>query len=228
MRNTLLQAVLTTVLFIGPPLARGSLIANGGFESQPNFGSGVSGDPGYSALTGSQVPGWTIEAGHAATVHNTVLYPTISGNYSINTDGEGYNGHNANLYQDFATVGGASYQLTFDWMTWVEGTSPSLSVTVTDTVSSSVLYNGLFAPGASLVVHHEATSFVGTGNPLRLRIQESPESGFNDNRGIVDNFSVVQTEAVAVPEPSSLLMCGTAGLLSLGALARRSRRRIAA
>ena len=76
---------------------------NGGFENEPNFGNGVSGDGGYSALTGSQIPGWTIEPGHAATVHNTAFYPFISGNFSINMDGEGFNGQNANLYQDFAS-----------------------------------------------------------------------------------------------------------------------------
>lgn len=74
-----------------------------------------SGDAGCSGLTGTQMPGWTIEPGHGATVHNTVLYPTISGGYSINMDGEGYNGVNADLYQDFGSALGASYTLTFDW-----------------------------------------------------------------------------------------------------------------
>ena len=32
--------------------------------------------------------------------------------------------------------------------------------------------------------------FLGTGNALRLEINEMPESGFNDNQFIVDNFSV--------------------------------------
>src|ERR1043165_2080900 len=91
-------------------LGWGGILVNGGFESEPNFGAGFSGDAGYTGFTGSQIPGWTIEAGHGATIHNTVLYPTISGKYSLNTDGEGFGGQNANLYQDFASTLGLLYQ----------------------------------------------------------------------------------------------------------------------
>ena len=42
--------------------------------------------------------------------------------------------------------------------------------------------------------------FSGSGDDLRLRIQENPASGYNDNAFIVENFSVTP-----VPEPASIL-----------------------
>jgi Protein of unknown function (DUF642)/PEP-CTERM motif len=204
-------SVLVLVAGMGRVQA-GNILVNGGFEDEPNYGSGVINAPGISALTGSQIPGWTIEPGHAVSIHNDTVFPTISGIYSVNTDGEGYNGHNGDFYQDFATTSGASYTLSFDWEGWQDNTSARLEISVEDTVTSSVLFNGLYSWDGFLTLHHVTTSFLGTGDALRLRIQELPESGFNDNTFIVDNFSVV---GASVPEPSSMTLLGIAALFAL-------------
>jgi MYXO-CTERM domain-containing protein len=183
------------------------LLSNGNFENMPNYGSGVSGDAGYSALTGAQIPGWTIEPGHAVTIHNTVIYPTIAGNFSVNTDGEGFNGVNANFYQDFATTIGQAYTLQYDWQGWL-ASGTQLNISVVDTLTSLVLASNSYSFDAAL--HHEVVPFLGTGNTVRLRIEE--QSGFNDNTFIVDNFSVVPTP-------------GAAALLGLGGLLGGRRRR---
>ena len=174
-----------------------NLLSNGGFESQPNWGGGVSHDGGYTALTGSQMPGWTIEPGHAVTIHvSPGSYLVISNAYSANTDGEGYNGHNANFYQDFSSEPHMRYALAFDWQSWGHidpPTANALRISVTDTVTSNALFVGsyYYDGNAPHPVHHVSSSFFGTGYPLRLRIEESPESGYNDNTFVVDNFSVV-------------------------------------
>ena len=54
-------------------------------------------------------------------------------------------------------------------------------------------------------VHDVLTNFVGTGHLLRLRIQETPESGYNDNTFVVDNFSVTAVPAVAVTPPTGMV-----------------------
>lgn len=224
---------LGAVGLLGPPLASANVLINGDFENEPNWGAsngtgcGSGGDSGCSALTGSQLPGWTIEPGHAVTVHIVGSYPTISGTYSINADGEGFNGHNADFYQDFASSNGQQYNLQYDWETWFSNTAPNLDVTVTDTVTSNVLYHDNFAWTAGS--HHVNVSFSGTGNPLRLRIQESPETGANDNAYIVDNFVVVASGApIATPVPTldpglmALLACL---VLAVGVVTVRSLRR---
>lgn len=207
---------LNTILFglgvLGlPVLASANILVNGDFENQPNWGNGVSGDFGYTANTGNQIPGWTIEAGHAITVHNTNWYPFISGSYSLNMDGEGYNGVNGEIYQDFASSNSQPYALEFDHLGWLSSTI-GLQVSVVDTTTNAVLYNNISPWTGPL--GHTAGNFIGTGNTLRLRINEAPESHVNDNAWIVDNFSVEP-----VPEP--LTVC----ILGLGVAALLKRRR---
>ena len=203
--------------------AQANLLLNGGFDSQPNYGSGVVNGVGFSALTGSQIPGWTIEPGHAVTVHDTSTYPFISGPFSVNTDGEGFGGHNANLYQDFASVAGQPYQLQFDWLGWIS-TAANLDVTITDTVTSQVLYHGNFVWAVGS--HHVSFIFNGTGNPLRLRVQESPESGTNDNGFVVDNFVVdpAATTTASIPTLSPWMLGLLGALLAVLALVARRQR----
>ncbi len=191
--------------------ASANVLFNGAFELQPNFGSGIGGNAGFSLLTGSQIPGWTITAGHGATVHNTLLYPTISGNYSVNMDAEGYNGVNASIYQDFASINGGAGILEFDWQGWQANPQPRLHVSLVDTTTQAIVLEQSYAFDAAL--HHEILTFVGTGNTLRLLVQESPQSGGNDNCFMVDNFSVI------VPVPSTGLLLGLGGLV----VARRKR-----
>ena len=199
-----------------------NLLVNGDFESPLVWNAGISYNSGYSAFTGSQIPGWTIEGGHAVTVHNTSAYPTISGAFSVNTDGEGYNQHNAYLYQDFASNSGYQYELSFDWKSWYSDGNPKLDVSIVDTTNNSVLYHGNFSSPSPL--QHETAVFNGTGNWLKLRIMESPESGYNDNAFIVDNFAV---NVVAVPEPETYAMF-LAGLGLMGAIARRRKQQASA
>lgn len=178
------------------------LLVNGDFEDEPNWHNGVSQDNSSTAMTTNQIPGWTIESGCAVTVHRCCNYLVISGTYSVNTDGEGWNGHNGNFYQDFSTVAGATYTLAFDWEGWyvngVVTNSPQLDVSVADTVTSAVLFEGVYAYD-NTPAHHLVTEFSGTGNPLRLRIRENPESHVNDNMFIVDNFSVTGAQAPRPP-----------------------------
>lgn len=192
--------------------AHGNILVNGDFENMPKFGSGIGGDPGFTLLTGTDIPGWTIADGFGATVHNTVLYPTISGKFSINTDAEGFNQHNINMYQDFAATANQAYALTFDWQNWFQSSIPLLHISIEDAVTNAILSEGFY--GISPGLHNETLNFVGNGNTLRVRISHAPASGFNDNTFIVDNFDIA-----VIPSP------GVAGLLTLGALAAARRKR---
>lgn len=191
--------------------ANANLLVNGDFETMPNWNNGIGGDGSYTLFTGISITGWTIESGYAATIHNNG-YPTISGTYSLNTDAEGFNGHNVNIYQLFASTNGTQYNLTFDWMNWSTSTAPRLDVSVSDTFTGDTLVSGNY--GVLAGVHNETLSFNGTGHALVLRVKHSPESGFNDNTFIVDNFAVN-----AIPAPGSAALLGLAG----ASLSRRRR-----
>jgi len=172
------------------------LLVNGGFENEPEALNPNSPpqEGGFLWLSGNQIPGWTIAPGSMVTMHeNPGPWPTITGAYSINTDGEGANGNNANFYQNFATVNGGTYNFSFDWELWqLNAPSTELQVSITDLTTSAsvfdVLYNATTVP--SEVVQHVSTAFAGDGDIYQLQIQETPQSGFNDNEFIVDNFSV--------------------------------------
>jgi hypothetical protein len=198
--------------------AGGNILVNGGFENEPQASNSAVQGPGYLLLTGSDVPGWTIAAGHYGTFHeNPGPWPTISGAYSLNTDGEGTGGNNVDIYQDFSTANGASYSLAYDWEVWqANAPGTDLQVSVEDLTSSTFLYNALLTPTTpSLVVQHVTTSFLGDGDTYRLEVQETPQSGFNDNEYVVDNFSV-QSSAVGVPDATTWSAEGMAALALVG------------
>jgi len=201
-----INKMLISIVALGlASVSHANLLVNGDFEQEPNYG--INGNGGYSYLTGNQLPGWTIETGHYVTIHNTSMYPTISGNYSLNTDGEGMNGVNADLYQDFATVSGQLYHLDYDWKGWQQSYG-TLDVRVTNSAGDT-LYDDQH-DWDNMGVHHQTLDFFGDGGLCRVRIFDNPETGINDNQMIVDNFNVS-----AVPEPASIFFLAGSALAVL-------------
>jgi hypothetical protein len=197
---------------ISSNLKADEVLINGGFEDEPQASNPAVENGGFLLLTGNEVPGWTIAAGHYGTFHeNPGPYPTISGAYSLNTDGEGIGGNNVDIYQDFSTANGASYSLSYAWEVWqLNAPGTDLHVSVQDLTSGALLYNALLAPTTpSLVVQDVSQSFLGDGDIYRLEIQETPQSGFNDNEYVVDNFSV---QTSAVPDATTWSAEGIAAL----------------
>jgi hypothetical protein len=232
--NHISRLAVACLLLCGFGNAKANIIANGGFELEPNWGGGIGSDGSYTAFITNQIPDWTIVSGHAVTVHrNPGAYPTITGQYSVNTDGEGFNGHNADFYQDFATTPSGIYTLSFDWGGWLQSNGATnndkLEVSVTDLTTNAVLFDGVYnypgnqASGGSGIIlspsHVVSTPFAGNGHSLRLEIRENPESHVNDNMFMVDNFDVEQ-QASVVPVPPSAGLAGM-GILSFLGYRRR-------
>jgi hypothetical protein len=122
-------------------------------------------------------------------------------------------GNNTLIYQDFTSTAGETYNLSFKWATWnITGTGPaSLEVKVFDTANNTVPFDGIYPDTATpYVIQNVSTTLTGTGNALQLQIDENPQSCYNDNEFIVDDFSVTP-----VPEPSTLALGGLASLFLL-------------
>ena len=202
-----------------------NVLVNGDFENEPLYGLNTpvsAANGGYTVMYLNAIPGWTIAPGHAATIHNTTIYPTIGGNYSLNTDGEGINGNNVLIYQDFSSTAGKTYNLGFQWETWLVGRG-DLEVKVTDLTTSATLFDGIYLPNTPTQVPQTvSSSLVGTGDTLRLQIDENPQSGYNDNEFIVDNFTVSPS---TVPETSAWFaeIIAAAALVGLSSRVRNRR-----
>jgi len=127
----------------------------------------------------------------------------------LNTDGEGTYGNNVLIYQDFASTAGATYNLAFKWATWniTEQTRRlgSQALWTRRTMLSCLME--LSGYDHTVCRPNVNNTFTGTGDTLRLQIDENPQSGYNDNEFIVDDFSVTP-----VPEPATLALGGLASL----------------
>ena len=77
MMSRTLLVLLCPCTLLPVTLTAQNLLVNGGFENEPNWGGGVSHDGGYTALIGNQLPGWTIEANHAVTIHRCLTFGWI-------------------------------------------------------------------------------------------------------------------------------------------------------
>ncbi len=185
-----------------------SLISNGSFEDQASNGDGLGGFLGWTT-SGSL-------SAETATSSFWDLTPSDGTYHALWTVG-GY------VEQTFATVIGASYDVTYDWALGVNGTNTrtgSTSVRVsTDNFSSdntlvytSPTYDETQDEDIS-GWHSQSTSFVATGTSTTIRFGSTLSSGAQADT-MMDNI-------VVVPEPSSAVFLGLAGC-SLLLLRRRA------
>lgn len=208
MRTVLLS--ISIVIFSSVSMLQGDLLVNGGFEA-PILGSGS-----FQTINIGAEPvgfGWTVsddnvDLGHLP-VAPFILFTAFEGNQGLDLNGT----QRGAIFQDFATVAGQAYQLTFvyaDNPSEVGISSASLLVSdvglnsslLSDSVSHGTSAN---SPGGADFDFYSG-SFIASGTTTRLAFASTSASNSASGGILLDAVNVS-----AIPEPSVagfLLVCG--------------------
>ncbi len=201
-------------------IGRANLLLNGSFESPVvtpgsplNFGAG--GEPaGFE---------WKVATGDIdlAGPNPFVLFPPYDGVQAVDLNGN----VRGSLYQDFTTVLGQLYSLTFAYAdNPLEGGISTADITVTDLLSSGTLLADSIShstssnspPNGDWLLY--SGTFTATGTSTRLLFTSTSVSNSPSGGNLVDDVNVLP-----VPEPSTVALLGS-GLLGLGFCGWRRRR----
>ncbi len=217
--RSLACASLGLGLIAGVAHASTNLLVNGGFDAGTNGGFQANNG---TTVNATYLPGWTVQSTATTSV---ALYstgdaanPLIFG-FHVGDTTAGV----ASIYQDFSTVSGQVYEVSFfaqnggGWLGGMTGVTTSVFDVVSGTTSGSALgsdtqsFNG--PPNASAT---GGFTFVAAGGTSRIVIRDISVQTFSAD-ALVDSVSVS-----AIPEPSSF--AALAGVVMLGFAGMRRRR----
>ena len=194
--------------------ASANLLASGSFE----LGAiGVVPDGSFEAvghapwLPSNAISGWTVTSGNVDWVH-TDFFQASDGDYNIDLSGVIIAGE---LQSDeFATVIGLEYSLTFDMAGNPQGspTVKSLFVDVGDASNVAFFFDTTGITEQNLGWIEMSLNFMATSSTSRVTFRSGVSSGYGP---LLDNVAVV-------PERNTALLLGF-GLVGLGIKTRRRR-----
>jgi hypothetical protein len=233
--STGICAALSFAAVMLPNVGRANLILNGSFESSGITGTNTPSFVYYNA--NNQIANWTIYGGDInanpnftqVTIHkapevgNAIPNSTFNfaqdGNYYLDLSGQGTHGL---IYQDFATVIGTQYELSF-YIGASNDHAPSAIINVKLDGATSLLNTTLTpnAPITNIDWSYQTFPFTADSSTTRLSFFDVGLSGFNDslrdnNTSFIDNISVTP-----VPEPSTYGVIFGVAMLGLALLRRR-------
>ena len=199
--------LLTAAVLLATPAAAVNLIANGGFEADPNPGAFTNRIAGETTLTG-----WTIESGSID--HIGTYWNAASGTRSIDLNG----GSPGVISQTIATIIGRSYTFSFNF-----SGNPDSGITKTmDFQVGSQLGNTSYS-NASRPLEWVPFSFNYIADSTSTVIRFTGTNAGPWGMALDD----VSFSPGAIPEPASWAML-LAGFGLVGFAARRRRRTVTA
>ncbi len=206
---------LAVLASLGAVQARGNLLVNGQFSTDPvgtTMATGVTGWT-WESLNGGGSPSFSFTRNDA--------YSNSGRTYLWLND---VPGPEPTAYQDVTITSGAPIELTGNYHNIVFNPgSFSLAIlfydasvttpTLLETNTFATTSNSPTAPWASF-------DLVRTFNTTDLRVAFVSQYGSDADTGL-DNLSLVQTTSTAVPEPSTIVSGVIAGLMGIGYASRR-------
>lgn len=179
--------------------ANANLIVNGGFEDNPVA------DGSWSYFSGAEVNGW--EGSNVEIWHNLSGITAAEGQQHAELNAHPYTGDVFSIFQDFATVVGQAYDVSFFYRAR-ESANEAFSFSVG--TLNAVLTDHLVGSWSTF-----SNSFVADSTSTRLSFT-SLDSGTLGN--LLDGVSV----EAQVPEPSAIALLAI-GIFSLGFARRRAK-----
>lgn len=157
----------------------------------------------YSTLSGTQLPSWTIASGNVDLANLPVLpyipYDAFDGAQVLDLNGL----ENGAIYQDFSTVPGFSYVVTFAYAdNPVEGGDSTADIRISNVANAAVLLSNSISHSTSTGTfadwQHFTNYFTATGPQSRLWITSTSASN-SPSGGIILDSIVVNTFGDPVP-----------------------------
>jgi hypothetical protein len=201
-RRSALFAVACALAATGS-LAKADLVTNGSFES-PVIPSGSY------AIFGS-IPGWTTSSGPGIEIQNHIAGSPYHLDQFVELDSDS----NSSMYQDLVTVAGQTYTLSFAYSPrpGVSDESNGIDLLWDGSLVTNIALNGIGNGDTVWTVY--SFNLVATSSLTRL---EFAATGTSESLGgYLDAVSVNKV----VPEPSSFVLAGIAGLAGLGFARKR-------
>ena len=234
-------ATLLSLLNISTAVAGANLIVNGGFElpGLPNPSDYLYLPNGSTIVTGwtsvDNIPSGTLYVDNLLMRAPYYGFPASQGSHFIYIDNN--NGPSPSLngiYQDFSTLVGQEYRVTFDASTEIAyGTPGLLGVSAGDTLMHYTLPNVPGYPTEPYVFAGWSSysfTFAATSSSTRLQFfDEGFQIGGDPTNGnaspLLDNVTVIQ---LPVPEPASIAVWGIGALGMMFAGCKRRRLKLTA
>ncbi|WP_435007336.1 PEP-CTERM sorting domain-containing protein [Tundrisphaera lichenicola] len=206
-RTALIALTLGLISLCPGRSAEAEFIVNGNFEAP------VITNPSYSIF--KTIPGWTSTTGAGIEIQNHIAGAPIEGDQFVELDSD----NNSNMFQDIATTVGQSYHLSFYYSPRPGISAASNGIKVFWGGSEVTELTGVGQASTDWSLHN--FDLTATQGVTRL---EFLATGTSDSLG--GYLDVVSLNAV--PEPSSMALCGLAGIGGLGySWVRRKRSSIA-
>ncbi len=180
----------------------------------------------------ADLTGWTVGAGSIDVVKNNV-WTSSHGSYSLDMNGTLPSGNPdpGSISTTFATIVGATYQLSFDISGYLGFGNPVnpkemevsvKSVNLLDEVAEISRTDHLFVAtntsnSVPLSLSWETRSLTFTATETRTSLTFTSKTTTNQSGMLLDNVSV---QLLSVPEPSAAILMGAAALLLAGCRSR--------